>query len=190
MSFAKESPLTINEALRNILEAQEGKFSGYPTYEIALNEIKTGGKRSHWIWYIFPTVYKVRSSSFWNKFDLPNFKAVEEYLKHPILCHRLIEIFKIAIEQLKKRIPKTRLFMSDVDVEKVIITASCFLLVSKRLGLENSKIFENFLKLMNENISKKAIEEFKKEYKLSGGSYFIKYLKYKKKYLKLKKLFI
>ncbi len=24
------------------------------TYDVALQEIRNGGKRSHWIWYVFP----------------------------------------------------------------------------------------------------------------------------------------
>ena len=34
--------------LQRFLDAQEG------VYPVALKEIRNGGKRSHWIWYIFP----------------------------------------------------------------------------------------------------------------------------------------
>ena len=36
--------------MKKFLDAQEDD------YEIALNEIKNGHKRSHWIWYIFPQI--------------------------------------------------------------------------------------------------------------------------------------
>ena len=32
-------------------------------YEVALNEIKGGKKRSHWIWYIFPQLSSLGFSS-------------------------------------------------------------------------------------------------------------------------------
>lgn len=34
--------------LQRFVEAQER------SYELALKEIQTGGKKSHWIWFIFP----------------------------------------------------------------------------------------------------------------------------------------
>ena len=34
--------------LQRFLDAQED------VYPVALKEIRNGGKRSHWIWYIFP----------------------------------------------------------------------------------------------------------------------------------------
>ena len=37
-----------NFNLQRFLDAQEG------VYPVALKEIRNGGKRSHWIWYIFP----------------------------------------------------------------------------------------------------------------------------------------
>ena len=37
-------------SLERFVKAQEG------SYEIALNEIRQGQKRSHWMWYIFPQI--------------------------------------------------------------------------------------------------------------------------------------
>ena len=49
--------------LQRFLDAQEG------VYPVALKEIRNGGKRSHWIWYIFPQQkglgYSYRSSTDW-----------------------------------------------------------------------------------------------------------------------------
>ena len=39
---------TMNKDLNRFLEAQEND------YKVALAEIKSGKKRSHWMWYIFP----------------------------------------------------------------------------------------------------------------------------------------
>ena len=36
--------------LERFIKAQ----NAHNTYELALNEIKTGRKRSNWIWFIFP----------------------------------------------------------------------------------------------------------------------------------------
>lgn len=44
--------------LQRFLDAQEG------VYPVALKEIRNGGKRSHWIWYIFPQQKIVTTRSF------------------------------------------------------------------------------------------------------------------------------
>ena len=43
--------------LKRFIEAQESD------YEIALLEIKSGKKRSHWMWYIFPQLSELGYSS-------------------------------------------------------------------------------------------------------------------------------
>jgi uncharacterized protein (DUF1810 family) len=44
-------------ALDRFLKAQAG------SYETALREIRSGRKRSHWIWYIFPQIQGLGFSS-------------------------------------------------------------------------------------------------------------------------------
>lgn len=40
----------MSEKLNRFLKAQENDFA------TALSEIKTGRKRSHWMWYVFPQI--------------------------------------------------------------------------------------------------------------------------------------
>src|SRR5207248_7299425 len=47
-------------SLERFHEAQAGRGAGYDT---ALAEIRAGGKRSHWIWYIFPQIEGLGRSS-------------------------------------------------------------------------------------------------------------------------------
>ena len=47
--------------LRRFTEAQRETNAGF---EAALAEIRSGQKRSHWIWYIFPQLAGLGSSSF------------------------------------------------------------------------------------------------------------------------------
>lgn len=73
-------------SLERFVKAQEG------SYEIALNEIKHGRKRSHWMWYIFPQIKGLGYSSTAQYYAIQDKKEAENYLKHPILSKRLIEI--------------------------------------------------------------------------------------------------
>lgn len=78
--------------LKRFLEAQDDDF------EIALSEIKNGRKQSHWMWYIFPQIAGLGFSSTSRFYAIKDFDEAEEYLKHPILGKRLIEISEALLE--------------------------------------------------------------------------------------------
>ena len=72
--------------LSRFVEAQKDDFT------IALNEIKSGRKISHWMWYIFPQIAGLGKSSTSIYFSIKNKQEAEAYLIHPILGIRLVEI--------------------------------------------------------------------------------------------------
>ncbi len=72
--------------MKKFLDAQEDD------YEIALNEIKNGHKRSHWIWYIFPQIDGLGHSSIAKYYSIKDLEEAKEYLNNEILRSRLIEI--------------------------------------------------------------------------------------------------
>jgi len=60
------------------------------SYERALSEIKSGQKRSHWMWYIFPQLQGLGHSTISQRYSIGSLAEAEMYLKHPILGPRLI----------------------------------------------------------------------------------------------------
>ena len=78
--------MTTNYNLQRFLNAQE------KDYWVALSEIKNGKKQSHWIWYIFPQVQGLGLSETSKFYAIKNIHEAEEFLNHPILGSRLIEI--------------------------------------------------------------------------------------------------
>ncbi|HZX60014.1 MAG TPA: DUF1810 domain-containing protein [Mucilaginibacter sp.] len=72
--------------LERFLEAQE------TSYETALEEIRSGHKRSHWMWYIFPQVHGLGFSPTAQRYAIQGADEAEAYLKHPVLGKRLLEI--------------------------------------------------------------------------------------------------
>lgn len=80
------------EDLKRFLEAQEEDF------EIAFSEIKQGRKQSHWMWYIFPQIAGLGFSSTSKFYAIKDIKEAEEYLQHPVLGKRLIEISEALLE--------------------------------------------------------------------------------------------
>jgi uncharacterized protein (DUF1810 family) len=71
--------------LQRFLEAQES------TYEQARSELSAGQKRSHWMWFIFPHIRGLGSSSMAQRFAIADLKEARAYLDHPVLGSRLRE---------------------------------------------------------------------------------------------------
>jgi uncharacterized protein (DUF1810 family) len=61
-------------------------------YANALQEIKNGKKKSHWMWYIFPQIHGLGFSETSIFYAIKNKNEAEEYLTHPVLGSRLKEI--------------------------------------------------------------------------------------------------
>ena len=72
--------------LKRFADAQE------TDYAIALSEIRTGRKRSHWMWYIFPQIAGLGFSSTSKFYAIKDLDEAAKYLAHPTLGKRLIEI--------------------------------------------------------------------------------------------------
>ena len=62
-----------------------------PVYETALAELRSGRKRTHWIWFIFPQLAGLGSSPRVQRFGLHSLEEARAYLAHPILGTRLIQ---------------------------------------------------------------------------------------------------
>ncbi|HEY5368840.1 MAG TPA: DUF1810 domain-containing protein [Hanamia sp.] len=74
--------------LQRFLDAQE------KNYLDALSEIKNGKKQSHWMWYIFPQIQGLALSETSKFYAIKNIQEAKEFLDHPVLGKRLIEISK------------------------------------------------------------------------------------------------
>ena len=61
-------------------------------YSVALEEIKSGHKKSHWIWFIFPQIEGLGFSPMSQKHAIKDAQEATLYMKHPILGPRLIEV--------------------------------------------------------------------------------------------------
>lgn len=69
-------------------------------YEYALNEMKSGRKEGHWIWYIFPQMKGLGYSPNSQFYGISGIEEAKAYLEHPVLGARLREITEtlLAIE--------------------------------------------------------------------------------------------
>src|SRR5512143_2929942 len=60
-------------------------------YDRVLEELKSGRKRSHWMWYIFPQVDGLGYSATSKHYAIKSMEEARAYLNHPVLGSRLLE---------------------------------------------------------------------------------------------------
>jgi len=74
----------LNYDLDRFIDAQNG------IYGQALSELKAGRKRSHWMWFIFPQIAGLGTSSMAEKYAIRSAEEAAAYLADPILGTRLL----------------------------------------------------------------------------------------------------
>lgn len=67
-------------------------------YESALAEIRSGHKRSHWIWYIFPQIQGLGYSEMSRFYAIRDREEAVAYMKHPVLSARLVAISEALLQ--------------------------------------------------------------------------------------------
>ena len=61
------------------------------TYASALRELRTGRKRTHWMWFVFPQVSGLGRSATAQRFAISGLPEARAYLGHSVLGPRLVE---------------------------------------------------------------------------------------------------
>lgn len=124
--------------LNRFLEAQEY------TYPLALEEMRAGHKRSHWIWYIFPQEKGLGRS--WNSeyYGLDDEDEARAYLANPILGNRLREITSAVLSH-RGELTARQIMGSGIDTVKL---HSCMKLFDK---VSPNDIFSQVLEAFYQN---------------------------------------
>lgn len=67
-------------------------------YQTALQEIKSGQKRSHWMWFIFPQIAGLGCSETARYYAIKDMDEAKAYLDNRILSSNLIEISQALLD--------------------------------------------------------------------------------------------
>ena len=88
-----------NRNLLRFIHAQDsgGIYDGIGTYAEALQEVKAGHKRGHWIWYVFPQMKGLGKSEISEFYGINGREEAKAYIEHPVLTERLVEICKAVL---------------------------------------------------------------------------------------------
>jgi uncharacterized protein (DUF1810 family) len=79
--------------LQRFVDAQDGG-----TYDQALAEIRDGGKRSHWMWFVFPQIAGLGHSGMAQRYAISGLPEAQAYLAHPVLGPRLVESARTLVD--------------------------------------------------------------------------------------------
>lgn len=71
--------------LSRFLEAQDR------VYDRVLSELRSGRKRTHWMWFVFPQIEGLGYSSTTQYYSIKSKEEARQYLNHPLLGKRLRE---------------------------------------------------------------------------------------------------
>jgi uncharacterized protein (DUF1810 family) len=75
--------------LERFVDAQD------PVYSDVLAELRTGKKRSHWMWFVFPQIAGLGQSEMARRYAIASNDEAAAYLAHPVLGPRLRECARL-----------------------------------------------------------------------------------------------
>ena len=110
------------------------------TYTHALEELRGGRKRSHWMWFVFPQVAGLGRSEMAQRYALAGVGEARDYLADPVLGPRLLEC-ALALTTLEGDDPVA--VLGDVDAQK--LRSSMTLFVHAAEHAEDRAIFQAVL---------------------------------------------
>ena len=118
--------------LERFRQAQNSQHAGY---ESALAELRSGGKRSHWIWYVFPQIDGLGTSGLSRRFAIDGADEAAEFLRDAELRSRLLTITTTVAEQLRggRATSLLTLMGSDTDARKLVSSLTLFAHVARQL---------------------------------------------------------
>jgi uncharacterized protein (DUF1810 family) len=134
--------------LQRFIDAQESVI------ETALGELRSGSKRTHWMWFVFPQIAGLGSSSISQHYAIHSLEEARAYLAHPLLGPRLKQSVEAVLPWAGTRSPDA--ILDPVDAVKLRSSLTLFDQVEPDsvfrdalTGLFNGEADERTLALLN-----------------------------------------
>src|SRR5262245_5504524 len=123
------------ESLDKFVAAQQ------QVYPLVRDELRSGTKRSHWMWYIFPQITGLGHSAMSRRYAIADIAEAWSYLAHPTLGPRLTECTEIMLGWAGKRGPQA--ILGPVDAMKFKSSMTLFEAAggAERFGLALDRFF-------------------------------------------------
>jgi uncharacterized protein (DUF1810 family) len=101
-------------------------------FEYAMDELRAGRKRGHWIWYIFPQLEGLGMSPTARHYGIRGVEEAVAYLQDMLLRARLLEATAIVVSQRSR--PLAWLMGSEIDLLKLVSSMTLFEHVARQQG--------------------------------------------------------
>ena len=136
-------------SLDRFVEAQE------KMHPIAMEEIKHGKKRSHWMWFMFPQLRGLGRSSTAHIYGISGLEEAKAYLAHPWLSGRLYELCTALLHHKDKSAQE---IFGNIDAMKLKSSMTLFALTT-----EEHTIFDEILDIFFDGkMDKRTVEMINK----------------------------
>ena len=99
-------------------------------YKTALAEIKSGKKKTHWIWFIFPQLRGLGVSEMSYYYGLENLDDTRDYFSNKELRHNLLEITTELYALKKRNIIK---IVGEIDAMKIQACMTLFYCATREM---------------------------------------------------------
>jgi uncharacterized protein (DUF1810 family) len=117
-------------------------------FEVALGELRSGRKSSHWIWFIFPQLESLGFSTTAKFYGLRGVDEACDYLRDALLCERLFLVTRAVVEQLTRGVRLEVLMGGVPDVLKIISSLTLFQAAARRLeAIDADLVWTQFIAL-------------------------------------------
>jgi uncharacterized protein (DUF1810 family) len=146
--------------LERFKAAQDQPDSGF---ESALAEMQAGHKQGHWIWYVFPQLSGLGTSSLSQRYGISDLAEAAEYLRDPVLCSRLLMITSTVAERVtrKKGVSLQTLMGSPLDARKLVSSLTLFGSLAKKLhASEGLEQHQSLARIAEEVLAVAALEGY------------------------------
>ena len=145
--------------LERFKKAQDRPGAGF---ERALAEMRTGCKRGHWIWYVFPQLAGLGSSVLSHTYAVSDVAEAEAFLRDPVLRSRLLTITTAVAERVRRDgVQLEDLMSSSIDVLKLVSSLTLFGTVARRLyGAEGREDHASLACMAEEVLAAAAAEGY------------------------------
>lgn len=103
-------------------------------FDRALAEIRSGRKRTHWMWFIFPQIVSLGRSPTAIEYGITCTEEASAYLRHPILGRDYTAIVEAARQQVVSHGIGLTALMGSPDDFKLVSSVTLFGTIARRSG--------------------------------------------------------
>lgn len=131
-----QTNLPAPEPLQRFLDAQA------PVWEAVIEELRSGRKETHWMWFVFPQIAGLGTSRMSQKYAVVGKAEAQAYAMHPVLGARLRHCFELVLAHRNRTAES---ILGAIDAKKLQSCATLFRACDGRNPLfdEALKVFYN-----------------------------------------------